>query len=172
MDKIDIHEDLCNELHDLYVDKNSDYGDSFSKVRIDIPNAILVRLSDKLNRLKSLMNKPESEQKVRYESIDDTLMDIANYALLELVERRAEDYDDIGDDDEDEDCVDIDDAEDFETYLKNVPFKEKMHRIHEMLDDIFGNKDEDEIDLDLEYTPFKNITIHISGVEVEDDSED
>lgn len=36
------------------------------------------------------MNKSEDEQKVKNESIDDTLMDIANYALLELVERRKE----------------------------------------------------------------------------------
>ena len=39
------------------------------------------------------MNKSEDEQKVKNESIDDTLMDIANYALLELVERRKEHID-------------------------------------------------------------------------------
>ena len=90
MDRIDIHEDLCTELHELYVAKNADYGDSFAKVREEIPNAILVRLSDKLNRLKSLMTKDDDDRKVRDESIDDTLIDIANYALLELVERRNE----------------------------------------------------------------------------------
>ena len=100
MDRIDIHEDLCAELHKLYVAKNADYGDSFAKVREEIPNAILVRLSDKLNRLKSLMTKDDDERKVLDESIDDTLMDIANYALLELVERRNEG--DYYDDEEDE----------------------------------------------------------------------
>lgn len=106
MDRIDIHEDLCTELHKLYVAKNADYGDSFAKVREEIPNAILVRLSDKLNRLKSLMTKDDDDRKVLDESIDDTLMDIANYALLELVERRNEGdyYCDIEykDDEEDE----------------------------------------------------------------------
>lgn len=87
MNKIDIHESICRSLHDLYVRKNADYGDSFSKVRMDIPNAILVRLSDKLNRLKSLMNS-KNERQVNDESIDDTLMDLANYCLLELTERR------------------------------------------------------------------------------------
>ena len=100
MDRIDIHEDLCAELHKLYVAKNADYGDSFAKVREEIPNAILVRLSDKLNRLKSLMTKDDDDRNVRDESIDDTLMDIANYALLELVERRNES--DYYDDDEEE----------------------------------------------------------------------
>ena len=64
MDRIDIHEDLCAELHKLYVAKNTDYGDSFAKVREEIPNAILVRLSDKLNRLKSLMTKDDDDRKV------------------------------------------------------------------------------------------------------------
>ena len=83
------HEKLCKQIHDLYLAKNADYGDSFRKVREEIPNAILVRLSDKLNRLKKLMNTSE-EQQVKEESVDDTLMDLANYALLELVERHVE----------------------------------------------------------------------------------
>ena len=91
--ELKIHEDLCNEIHELYMNKNADYGDSFRKVREKIPNAILVRLNDKMNRLESLMNKSEDEQKVKDESINDTLMDIANYALLELVERRKEHID-------------------------------------------------------------------------------
>ena len=90
--KINIHSDLCRELDELYKKKNADYGDSFAKVREELPNAILVRLNDKLNRLKSLMEDPE-KQKVNDESIDDTLMDLANYALLELVERRVEQID-------------------------------------------------------------------------------
>lgn len=137
MDRIDIHEDLCAELHKLYVAKNTDYGDSFAKVREEIPNAILVRLSDKLNRLKSLMTKDDDDRKVRDESIDDTLMDIANYALLELVERRNEgDY-----------YCDIeykDDEEDFETYLRKVPFSEKMRRIKEIFTDISENEEDEE----------------------------
>lgn len=87
--RIDEHEYLCDEIHELYLLKNADYGDSFRKVREEIPNAILVRLSDKLNRLKKLMQNPEQQQ-IKEESIDDTLMDLANYALLELVERRLE----------------------------------------------------------------------------------
>ena len=133
MDRIDIHEDLCAELHKLYVAKNTDYGDSFAKVREEIPNAILVRLSDKLNRLKSLMTKDDDERKVLDESIDDTLMDIANYALLELVERRYEG-----------DYYDDEDEEDFETYLRKVPFSEKMRRIKEKIADISENEEDEE----------------------------
>ena len=104
MDKLKIHKGLCDDLHKLYINKNADYGDSFAKVREEIPNAILVRLSDKLNRLKSLMTKEDDERKIKEESIDDTLVDIANYALLELVERTWDrwDPDEKEEDEEDE----------------------------------------------------------------------
>lgn len=87
-DKIRIHKELCDGMHQLYRDKNHDYGDSFAKTRDIVPGAILVRLHDKLNRLTALLSNPEQAQ-VKTESIDDTLMDLANYALMELTERRA-----------------------------------------------------------------------------------
>ena len=67
-------------------DLNADYGDSFAQVREKYPNAILIRLNDKLNRLETLMNG--AEQHVNDESIEDTLLDLANYCIMELVERK------------------------------------------------------------------------------------
>lgn len=83
------HEKICKELNALYSAKNHDYGDSFRKTRSIVPSAILVRLHDKLGRLDSLLMAPESAT-VKDESIDDTLMDLANYAIMELVERRRD----------------------------------------------------------------------------------
>ena len=74
-------------MHDTYKAKNADYGDSFAQVREKYPNAILIRLNDKMNRLESLMNG--AEQHVQDESIDDTLLDLANYCIMELVERKT-----------------------------------------------------------------------------------
>ena len=88
MNRIEYHKALCDRLHKMYEEKNSDYGDSFRKVREEFPNAICIRLSDKLNRVKALMMK--DTHMVKDESVDDTLLDLANYALLELVEREAE----------------------------------------------------------------------------------
>lgn len=88
MNKIDIHANLCDEIHSLYAAKNHDYGDSFAKTRELIPNAILVRLHDKLNRLTILMSG-ESPQ-VLDENVNDTLIDLANYAIMELVERTCD----------------------------------------------------------------------------------
>lgn len=84
-EKIEQHKKLCEFLHTLYVAKNADYGDSFAKVRAEYPDAILVRLSDKLERLKTLLNA--DVQKVNDESVQDTFLDLANYCLLECVER-------------------------------------------------------------------------------------
>lgn len=88
MSKIKLHKQLCEKLHETYAKKNSDYGDSFAKTREIVPNAILVRLHDKLNRVTALLSG--TKQQVNDESIDDTLLDLANYALMELVERQAE----------------------------------------------------------------------------------
>ena len=81
-----IHWTICRDLHDTYKAKNADYGDSFAQVRCKYPNAILIRLNDKLNRLETLMNG--AEQHVSDESVEDTLLDLANYCIMELVERR------------------------------------------------------------------------------------
>ena len=81
-----IHQEVCQELHNTYRRKNHDYGDSFATLRQEYPNAILIRLGDKYNRLKALMSGKAAQ--VKDESIDDTLLDLANYCILELVERR------------------------------------------------------------------------------------
>lgn len=85
MNKVDIHKNICITLNNTYKAKNADYGDSFASLREEFPDAILIRLTDKLNRLKTLVRG--ADQKVKDESIDDTLLDLANYCIMELVER-------------------------------------------------------------------------------------
>lgn len=89
MDKVQIHENLCKSMHILYKKKNADYGDSFAQMRHRYPNVIAMKLWEKVNRLATLMDNPESQQ-VNDESIEDTLMDIANYAIMELTERKLD----------------------------------------------------------------------------------
>lgn len=89
MTKIEIHKNLCDKTHELYEKKNADYGDSFSQLRKRYPNFVCMRLFDKLNRLDTII-QPGYECKVSDEKIEDTLMDIANYALMELTERKAD----------------------------------------------------------------------------------
>ena len=98
MTKAEIFETLTKKAADTYRRKNADYGDSFTKTREAIPHAILVRLHDKLNRLTTLMLNG-GVQKVKDENIDDTLLDLANYALMELTERQYDRYKENIDDD-------------------------------------------------------------------------
>ena len=86
-ERTEVHKDICNEIHELYESKNHDEGDSFINVRQEVDRAIVVRLMDKMERLKVITRK---KQKVTDETIDDTLMDLANYAIMELTERRIE----------------------------------------------------------------------------------
>lgn len=83
-----MHKGICDQLHDTYVRKNSDYGDSFSKMfeKFGLLSSF-IRLNDKLNRVESLMNK---EQQVPDESVEDTLLDMANYCILTVIELRKE----------------------------------------------------------------------------------
>jgi hypothetical protein len=76
----------------LLLKKNSDYGSSVWKTPILAPDcdagmAIRVRMSDKINRLVSLLNNTIVNSDTRPEideSIDDTLRDLGAYCLLEL----------------------------------------------------------------------------------------
>lgn len=83
-----LHKELCDLLNKTYSKKNADYGDSFSMTRAEFGNqAILIRLSDKFFRLKTLLQSGSAAQ-VPDESIEDTLLDLANYCLMEVVERK------------------------------------------------------------------------------------
>ena len=83
--KAEIFELLTAQAAATYRKKNHDYGDSFAKVRDKFPNSVLIRLNDKLSRLEVLMGGETAQ--VKGESIDDTLLDMANYCLMELTER-------------------------------------------------------------------------------------
>lgn len=86
-DKKMLFMDICNKMYDTYVRKNADYGDSFGDMYNDFGlTSSVIRLTDKVNRLKSLNAK-----QVRFvvdESIEDTLLDLANYSVMTLVELR------------------------------------------------------------------------------------
>ncbi len=83
------HESICKELTDLYNKKNADYGDSFHKTFLEEGFAMpRIRLSDKLERFKKLSKG--SEVQVKTESMRDTLLDLANYSILTIMELDSE----------------------------------------------------------------------------------
>lgn len=72
-------EEITRKLNEIYTRKNKDYGNSFEKSCEEFGLVSpAIRMTDKLNRFKQLINnKPEVD-----ESIQDTLLDLANYAIL------------------------------------------------------------------------------------------
>ena len=87
MDNVQYHKKLCKELNDLYAKKNRDYGNSFHDTYLEEGLAMSrIRLSDKLSRFKKLSHKCDYEGDVEDESIRDTLIDLANYALMTVME--------------------------------------------------------------------------------------
>ena len=94
MNKVDLHFDICQELNKIYEQKNHDYGDSFHETWKEEGFAMArIRLSDKLNRFKKLSKIIEldnEDQMVKDESMQDTLLDLANYAIMTVMEMRIE----------------------------------------------------------------------------------
>lgn len=86
MTKVEKHSSICRELNKIYNEKNKDYGDSFGKSYQEYgPTMAAIRLEDKLNRFKNLI---KTDAKVKDESIEDTLLDLANYAIMTVIELR------------------------------------------------------------------------------------
>jgi hypothetical protein len=90
--------DLLDTIRELHLSKSSDYGcpsgtDPLANIRngakfVGIPafKAAMVRLSDKVTRLATF----NATGKLRFEGVEDTLLDLASYSLLALVLYREE----------------------------------------------------------------------------------
>lgn len=93
-EKVLQHKVICDELNKLYEKKNHDYGDSFHQTFVEEGLAMTrIRLGDKFSRFKTLSrltNSDSDEQQVTDESIRDTLMDLANYAIMTILEMDGE----------------------------------------------------------------------------------
>ena len=89
MNNIELHKEMLDDMHNLYITKNHDYGnsvhDTYEKYGL---TSFLVRIEDKLNRARTLS---KNDAKVNDEKIEDTLMDMANYAILAVMELRGYD---------------------------------------------------------------------------------
>lgn len=86
MSKYDRHKEICKELNDLYKSKNQDYGDSFSIMFEKRGfNYVLPRLEEKIMRIETVAEKGNLVD----ESIRDSLIDLANYAIMTVIEVEA-----------------------------------------------------------------------------------
>ena len=83
--KVNAFEDVTIQMRELFSAKNWDYRDSFAETFKKWGLAMTcIRLGDKLNRLDSFALNQQMQ--VDDEKVEDTLMDLANYAIMTLVE--------------------------------------------------------------------------------------
>lgn len=86
--EIGIHKDICAKIHQTFISKRQDYGNTTEEsLKRYGPSAMLTRIYDKHERLNNLLlgNKMPNN-----ESIQDTLLDMANYCIIWIMEMTKE----------------------------------------------------------------------------------
>lgn len=83
MSKIEEYKAIQEELFEIFVKKNNDYGntnlDKFGKI------GIMIRLQDKINRFINVSKN--NINLVEDETLDDTVKDLINYSYLFLIQK-------------------------------------------------------------------------------------
>ena len=73
-------EDIQHQALEMFRRKNADYGDAFAKFGVI---GVLMRIEDKIQRALSISKS--QIQLVKDEKIEDTLLDLHNYAAMALM---------------------------------------------------------------------------------------
>jgi len=80
--------DITDELLDILYKKHQDYGPlNIAHAPGGALNGLRVRMHDKLARLNHLVDNGDTPN---YETIEDTLVDLANYAIIGLMVQRGQ----------------------------------------------------------------------------------
>lgn len=80
MNRIEQMKKIQKEALELFIKKNTDYGDAFSKYGFI---GVLVRIEDKLQRSVSITKN--GVNLINDEKIRDTLLDLHNYSAMALM---------------------------------------------------------------------------------------
>ena len=89
MKSLDDFESILNEIRVIMVRKHQDYGPlNIANAPGGAMNGLLVRMHDKMARLENLYYKGDNTP--NYESLEDTFIDMANYAIIGLLVQRGQ----------------------------------------------------------------------------------
>jgi hypothetical protein len=80
MNRVEQLKTIQNNALELFAKKNADYGDAFAKYGVI---GVLMRIQDKLQRAVSITKN--GVNLVNDEGIQDTLLDLHNYAAMALM---------------------------------------------------------------------------------------
>lgn len=85
------HQEICDDIHATYLQKNAAYGDSFHKLYEDLGIiSAVTQITHKYNRLKTLAKDTYHNISTNDESLTDTLLDMANYCIMTAMEIERE----------------------------------------------------------------------------------
>jgi hypothetical protein len=92
MDRVEQMKKIHQEALELFIKKNTDYGDAFAKFGVI---GVLMRIEDKIQRALSITKSGVAL--VDSENIRDTMLDLHNYAAmaLMLMNEKSEDQVDV-----------------------------------------------------------------------------
>lgn len=86
-EEVKVFKELTDQMSDTFAKKRNDYGqtttETFQKFG---PVSMLTRMHDKMGRLDNLLGK--GTENLVGEKVEDTLLDLANYALITILELR------------------------------------------------------------------------------------
>jgi hypothetical protein len=80
MNRVEQFSNIQKDALELFARKNADYGDAFAKHGLV---GVLVRIEDKIQRALSITKSGVTL--VDSESLEDTLLDLHNYAAMALI---------------------------------------------------------------------------------------
>lgn len=87
MTDIERFKTIVKNMEELYIKKNSNYGNSFEKLYAELgPISGLVPLHNKLDRITNLVKGGKNN----FESLEDSVIDLANYSIMLLIELQKE----------------------------------------------------------------------------------
>lgn len=85
------HQEICDNIHETWLQKNAAYGDSFHQLYADLGIiSAVTQITHKYNRLKNLAKEKNADLLAGDESIQDTLIDMANYCIMTAMEIERE----------------------------------------------------------------------------------
>lgn len=90
--RIAMYREIVDDMIDTYQRRIHDYGNTYIEGHRKIPCYTAGKLYDKVSQLIALSRDGETDR-VCNETIDNALLDLADYALREYVERRFDEAD-------------------------------------------------------------------------------
>ena len=85
--EIDMFKDLAMQMVETFARKRHDYGQTSTETYKKFgPISMYLRMYDKMGRLENLF--VNGAENLTGEAIEDTLLDLANYAIITILEKR------------------------------------------------------------------------------------